>query len=55
MKKKIIISEKKEDMAFSRSFYVENVKNEAVAAKHDKGILTIILPKEEAQKQVGTK
>ncbi len=31
----------------SRSFYVENVKNEAVTAKYDNGILTIVLPKDD--------
>jgi len=31
----------------SRSFCVENVKNEAVTAKYDNGILSIVLPKDE--------
>ncbi|HEX3028276.1 MAG TPA: Hsp20/alpha crystallin family protein [Clostridia bacterium] len=31
----------------SRSFYVENVKNDAVTAKYDSGILTIVLPKDD--------
>jgi len=32
--------------SFSRSFYVENVKNDQVTAKYNNGVLTIILPKE---------
>ncbi|HEX2927376.1 MAG TPA: Hsp20/alpha crystallin family protein [Ruminiclostridium sp.] len=36
--------------SFSRSFYVENVKNEAVSAKYENGILTIVLPKSETKK-----
>ena len=31
--------------SYSRSFYVENVKNEDVAAKYNDGILTVTLPK----------
>ena len=34
----------------SRSFYVENVKNEDVTAKYENGILTIVLPKSETKK-----
>ena len=34
----------------SRSFYVENVKNEDVAAKYENGILSVILPKSETKK-----
>jgi HSP20 family protein len=33
--------------SFSRSFYVQNVKNDLVAAKYNNGILTVSLPKEE--------
>ena len=33
--------------SYSRSFYVENVKNEDVTAKYDNGVLTIKLPKTE--------
>lgn len=33
--------------SYSRSFYVEGVKNEEVAAKYDNGVLTIHLPKTE--------
>lgn len=36
--------------SFSRSFYVENVKNEDVSAKYENGILTIVLPKSETKK-----
>jgi HSP20 family protein len=36
--------------SFSRSFVVENVRNEAVTAKYNNGILTITLPKEEGRK-----
>lgn len=36
--------------SFSRSFYVENVKNEEVSAKYENGILTIALPKSETKK-----
>lgn len=36
--------------ASSRSFYVENVKNEDVTAKYENGILTIVLPKSETKK-----
>lgn len=34
----------------SRSFYVENVKQEDVTAKYENGILSIILPKSEEKK-----
>ncbi len=34
---------------FSRSFHVENVKNEAVTAKYNNGVLTVTLPKEEGK------
>lgn len=37
--------------SFSRSFYVENVNNEAVNAKYDNGILTITLPKQEGVRE----
>ena len=37
----------------SRSFYVENVKNDGVKAKYDNGILTITLPKQEYGKKNG--
>ena len=36
--------------SYSRSFYVENVKNEEVNAKYSDGILTVTLPKQEAGK-----
>lgn len=36
--------------SYSRSFYVENVKNEDVSAKYENGILTINLPKSETKK-----
>lgn len=36
--------------SFSRSFYVENVKNEEVTAKYENGILSIVLPKNETKK-----
>lgn len=32
--------------SFSRSFYVEGVKNESVQAKYDNGVLTVRLPKD---------
>ncbi|NLI57520.1 MAG: Hsp20/alpha crystallin family protein [Clostridium sp.] len=35
----------------SRSFYVENVVNDAVTAKYKDGILTIVLPKDKKAKQ----
>jgi HSP20 family protein len=34
----------------SRSFYVENVKNEDVAAKYENGILSVVLPKSETKR-----
>ncbi|MDF2988829.1 MAG: hypothetical protein K0R50_4339 [Eubacterium sp.] len=34
----------------SRSFYVENVKQEDVTAKYEDGILSIVLPKSEVKK-----
>jgi HSP20 family protein len=37
--------------SFSRSFCVENAKNEAVTAKYNNGILTITLPKQEPGKE----
>jgi len=39
--------------SFSRSFYVENVKQEDVKAKFDNGILTVILPKASEGKRKG--
>ena len=36
--------------SFSRSFYVDNIKNEDVSAKYDNGILTVTLPKNEGEK-----
>jgi HSP20 family protein len=36
--------------SYSRSFYVENVKNEDVTAKYENGILSIVLPKSETKK-----
>jgi HSP20 family protein len=36
--------------SFSRSFYVENVKNDEVSAKYENGILSIVLPKSETKK-----
>jgi len=36
--------------SISRSFYVENVKNEDVTAKYENGILSIVLPKSETKK-----
>ena len=36
--------------AYSRSFHVDNVKNEDVTAKYDNGVLTINLPKSEGNK-----
>ncbi len=37
--------------SFSRSFYVENVRNEDVAAKYNDGILTVTLPKSKETKE----
>ena len=34
----------------SRSFYVENVKQEDVTAKYENGILSVVLPKSETKK-----
>ncbi len=34
----------------SRSFYVQNVKQDAVSAKYENGILSIVLPKSEEKK-----
>ncbi len=39
----------------SRSFYVENVKNEEVKASYNNGILNLILPKSKEQKPKGYK
>jgi len=41
--------------AFSRSFNVENIKQEEIAAKYNDGILTITLPKAEVKKEYGHK
>ncbi|MCX7842071.1 MAG: Hsp20/alpha crystallin family protein [Clostridia bacterium] len=37
--------------SYSRSFYVENVKNEAVTARYENGVLSVILPKQEGAKR----
>lgn len=37
--------------SFARSFYVENVNHEGVAAKYDNGILSVTIPKAEAGKE----
>lgn len=37
--------------SFSRSFYVENVNRDAVTAKYNDGILTVVLPKSEEAKK----
>lgn len=37
--------------SFSRSFYVENVRQEDVAAKYENGILTVNLPKADGGKE----
>ena len=37
--------------SYSRSFYVENVRNEDVAAKYNDGILTVTLPKSKEAKE----
>lgn len=37
--------------SYSRSFYVENVRHEGVSAKYADGVLTIVLPKQEAGKE----
>jgi HSP20 family protein len=37
--------------SYSRSFYVEDVKNETVSAKYSDGILKIILPKDKSGRQ----
>lgn len=39
----------------SRSFYVENIKNEDVTAKFNNGILRIVLPKKENKQPKGRK
>lgn len=36
--------------AFSRSFYVENVRHEDVSAKYENGILAVVLPKSEVKR-----
>lgn len=37
--------------SYCRSFYVDGVKNDAVTAKYNNGVLTITLPKEEGAKE----
>lgn len=37
----------------SRGFYVENVKEDEIVAKYDKGLLKVILPKSEDKKKTG--
>lgn len=37
--------------SFSRSFYVENVRNEEVTAKYNDGILSVTLPKSKETRQ----
>jgi HSP20 family protein len=39
----------------SRSFYVENIKNEDVTAKFNNGVLKIVLPKKENKQPKGRK
>ena len=58
-----IINEEKENYIrkerrtgrITRSFYVENVKNEGIKASHKDGILKIILPKEKEGKKKGNR
>ena len=37
--------------AYSRSFNVQNIKQDAIEAKYEDGVLTVILPKTDGQKQ----
>ena len=39
--------------SYSRSFYVDGIRNEGVKAKYADGILTVNLPKEEGKKETG--
>ncbi len=41
--------------SYSRSFYVENIKNEEVSAKYENGLLTVKLPKDEKKKSSGNR
>lgn len=41
------ICRERRSSSFSRSFYVDNVKNENVNAKFENGVLTIVLPKKD--------
>ncbi len=41
--------------SFSRSFYVENIKQDEVTAKYDNGILTIKIPKDHNKKSKGNR
>jgi HSP20 family protein len=41
------IRKERRTSSMSRSFYVENVKQEDVTAKYENGILSIVLPKRE--------
>jgi len=41
--------------SYVRNFYVGNIKRDEVTAKYDKGILTVILPKETPGKSKGTR
>lgn len=41
------ICRERRSSSFSRSFYVDNIKNENVNAKFENGVLTIVLPKKD--------
>lgn len=41
--------------SYSRSFYIENIKNEEVSAKYENGLLTVRLPKDDKKKNTGNR